>query len=136
MKRALITAMAFGMMLSACQNTGPHANKSKKADAKTVQKTVQVGTTFPYPNLLAEKEGTYSLLVIGEEETDVPIEQNEQITSSVKNILSLPEHEMAEKIYPKLSILKSTTYLLFDQKGLIHESGNLENLTAYLQTRH
>jgi hypothetical protein len=120
-------------LLVGCQNDEPKVEpkpstlqNQQKASAKS-----DTNTTFPYPNLLSESDQYFSLLVIGDQ--DNHIESNSKITEKVKDILSLPELDMAKKAYPDLKIKTEPTYILFDQAGVLHQSDDLEELTTYLE---
>lgn len=126
--------MAGILLLTACQDNEPKASDEKQTSEKTVQ-TVEKKTdsTFPHPNLLAEDDKSYSLLVIGEQDDKSPIEENQKINKDVENILSLPTLEMAQKLYPELHIDNKTPYILFDNKGVVLQPKSLKELTNFLQ---
>lgn len=120
-------------LLVGCQNNEPKEEakiptqqKQQKASAKS-----ETNTTFPYPNLLAESEQFYSLLVIGDQNNH--IEDNKKITAKVKDILSLPELKIAQKAYPELNIKSQPAYILFDHAGVIHQSKDINEVTTYLE---
>ncbi|HEY2420883.1 MAG TPA: hypothetical protein VGI04_05695 [Neobacillus sp.] len=125
----------FGIfLLAGCQYSGTTEKSEKKITPKNHSVAVEkkADTTFPYPNLLAENEQSYSLLVIGEQENKTPIEKNADIIKEVKNILSLPSLEMVNKIYPELHIEKVPTYILFDKSGIVQQSKSPKELSNYL----
>jgi uncharacterized protein YcfL len=134
MKKIMITMITSFILLAGCQSNQPKASEPKQAHPqheKAVEtKSVQA---FPYPNLLASDEQTYSLLVIGENDEQPPIEKNQNVTAHVKNILSLPTKEIAQKAYPELEISKTVSYILFNQTGIVHRSKNTTELTSFLQ---
>ncbi|SDM41161.1 hypothetical protein [Bacillus sp. OK048] len=136
MKRFVLPCVLGLTLLVGCQNTEPKEKVETKQSTKKNQQMAATNkdnnTTFPYPNLLAENEQSYSLLVIGEHDEDIPIEKNTKITEKVNDILSLPELEMAQKAYPDLNIKTEPAYILFDQAGVIHQSKDLEELTTFL----
>lgn len=120
-------------LLVGCQNNEPKeetkpstVQNQQKASAKS-----DTNTTFPYPNLLSESDQFFSLLVIGDQ--DNHIESNSKVTEKVKDILSLPDLDMAQKAYPELKIKTEPTYILFNQAGVLHQSEDLEELTTYLE---
>jgi hypothetical protein len=122
-------------LLVGCQNTEPKVKvETAQATKLNEQKeATNTDTVFPYPNLLSEGEQSYSLLVIGEQDQDNPIEKNTMITDKVTDILSLPELEMAQKAYPKLNIQTDPAYILFDHAGVIHQTKDLNELATYLE---
>lgn len=122
------------MLLAACQNSEPKASEVKQTTEKSAQ-TVEKKTdsTFPYPNLLAGKGQAYSLLVIGEQDDQSPIEDNQKVVKDVKTILSLPTREMTQKVYPELHMKRNAAYILFDKSGVVFQSKNLKELTSFLQ---
>jgi hypothetical protein len=125
--------IASVILLAACQNSEPKASKVKQTSEKPVQTAEKkTDSTFPYPNLLAEKDQAYSLLVIGEQDTKSPIEDDQKIIKDVKNILSLPTLKMAQKVYPELQINSKTSYILFDNSGVVHQSKSLKELASFL----
>ncbi len=119
----MLTALA---LLTGCQSNDKKASETKHpaAEQEKVVKTVSA-STFPYPNLLALEAQSYSLLVINATDEQAPIEQNQHITEHVKSILSLPTAEMVQKAYPKLELNNDTSYILFDQNGIVHQSTNI-----------
>lgn len=123
------------ILLAACQNSGSKEKTEKNTATNIPQVTVEkkADITFPYPNLLAENDQSYSLLVIGEQDNNAPIEKNKMIIKDVKNILSLPTREMANKIYPELQIESAPAYLLFDNDGKVNQSKNAKELSRYLK---
>ncbi|WP_066308353.1 hypothetical protein [Bacillus sp. FJAT-29814] len=137
MKKLIAPILAGLLLLTACQNSEPKAADSKLKSEASQQKTQEKDPNqpFPYPNLLAEDDQTYSLLVVGIQDDGAPVEENQTITTAVKNILSLPEWDMAKKIYPNLHIKKKTAFIVFDNIGVVHESQDLQELTNYL-TEH
>lgn len=118
-------------LLGGCQDSEP---KAKEPSMQSVQETGETskGTSFPYPHLLSESNMSYSLLVIGEQDEESPIEKNIKITVHVTDILSLPTLEMAQKAYPKLNISKEPTYLLFDNSSVILQTTDIKELTSFL----
>ena len=134
MKKIMITMLTTFILLAGCQSKDTKASEPKKAQPQhkiaIVTKSAQA---FPYPNLLAQDERTYSLLVIGETEEQIPIEKNQKVTEHVKNILSLPTQEIAQKAYPELEISKTDAYILFNHTGIAHHSKNLTELISFLQ---
>ncbi|MCM3764255.1 hypothetical protein [Neobacillus niacini] len=137
MKKLIAPMLAGLMLLTACQNSEPKAVDTKPKSEASQQKNQEKDPNqpFPYPNLLAEDDQTYSLLVVGIQDEGAPVEENQTITTAVKNILSLPEWDMAKKIYPNLHIKKKTAFIVFDNIGMVHESQDLQELTSYL-TEH
>jgi hypothetical protein len=89
--------------------------------------------TFPYPNLLSSNDQTYSLLTIGEQEEQTPIEDDKTISKMEINILSLPTLDMVQKIYPDLSIENNSTYILFDNSRTVYQTKNLKDLKIFLK---
>ncbi|MEH7109244.1 hypothetical protein [Bacillus sp. JJ1764] len=132
MKKYLLPFMTIIILLAACQNQEPKASSSKKTCKTITQTETKTPSNFPYPNLLAENNQSYSLLVVGNQNEQTPIEKNEKVTSQVKNILSLPEREMVTNVYPKLEIQKEAAYILFSQTGIVHQSATIEDLIEYL----
>ena len=134
MKKIMITMLTSFILLAGCQSTDTKASEPKQAHPQhkiaIVTKSAQA---FPYPNLLAPDERTYSLLVIGETEEQIPIEKNQKVTEHVKNILSLPSHELTQKAYPELEISKTSAYILFNHTGIVHQAKNLSELISFLQ---
>ncbi|ULT59084.1 hypothetical protein L1999_11380 [Neobacillus drentensis] len=134
MKKIMITMLTSFILLAGCQSNDTKASEPKQAHPQhkiaIVTKSVQ---SFPYPNLLAQDERTYSLLVIGETEEQTPIEKNQKVTEHVKNILSLPSQELAQKAYPELEISKTIAYILFNHTGIVHQAKNLPELISFLQ---
>ena len=135
MKRVVWPCVLGLTLLVGCQNTEPKIKEEDKQSTEQNQQkaAANTDTTFPYPNLLSESEQSFSLLVIGEQDQDNPIEKNTKITDKVDDILSLPELEMAQKAYPELNIKTQPVYILFDQAGLIHQSKDIKELTTYLE---
>ncbi|CAH2713059.1 hypothetical protein BACCIP111895_00192 [Neobacillus rhizosphaerae] len=134
MQKMVWSMIASLILLAACQNSEPKKNEVKQTPEKLKQTVEQkTDSTFPYPNLLAENAQSYSLLVIGEEDDKTPIEKDQKIIKNVKNILSLPTKEMAQKVYPKLSVKSKSAYILFDNNGVVYQSKNLNELTRFLQ---
>ncbi|WP_026566905.1 hypothetical protein [Bacillus sp. UNC41MFS5] len=135
MKKMICTIIAGILLLSACQSGEPKKASEVKSTSERPQRTVEMKKdgTFPYQNLLAETDQSYSLLVIGEQEEQTPIEDDQKIRKAVTNILSLPTLEMVEKIYPKLPIDEQSAYILFDNSGVIHQSKNLKELKSFLE---
>jgi len=135
MKKIVWTCVMGLTLLVGCQNTEPKVKvETAQATKLNEQKeATNTDTVFPYPNLLSEGEQSYSLLVIGEQDQDNPIEKNTMITDKVTDILSLPELEMAQKAYPKLNIKTDPAYILFDHAGVIHQTKELNELATYLE---
>lgn len=122
------------LLLSACQNSEPKkVSEINDKPHQTVE--MKIDGTFPYPNLLAENDQTYSLLVIAEKEDHTPVEDDQKISKAATNILSLPTLAMVKEIYPKLPIDNKSAYLLFDDRGLVHQSKSLQNLKSYLEKK-
>jgi len=123
------------LLLSACQSSEPNKASEVKSTSERPQQTVEMKKdgTFPYPNLLAETDQSYSLLVIGVQEGQTPIEDDQKVRKAATNILGLPTLEMVEKIYPKLPIEHKSAYILFDNNGVIHQSKNLKELKSFLE---
>ncbi|MEH7505096.1 hypothetical protein V7152_24305 [Neobacillus drentensis] len=137
MKKIVWPIIAGILLLSACQNSEPKAEEIKTKSEKPQQQIqTKKDNTFPYPNLLAENNQSYSLLTIGELEEQTPIENDKKIIKLVTNILSLPTREMVQKIYPALSIENKSTYILFDNSGIVHQSKNLKELRSFLEKTH
>ncbi len=134
MKKMILPLIIGILLLSACQSSESKESEAKQPVKKAEQTAAatQTGTAFPYPHLLASEAKTYSLLVIGEPNEQTPIENNEKVIKDVKNILSLPTSEMVQKAYPKLEIESKAAFILFDQKGIAHQSKDLNDLTGYL----
>jgi hypothetical protein len=134
MKRLLWPCALGLILLAGCQNTEPKVKEEVKKSTELNQQeaTANKDTTFPYPNLLSESEQSFSLLVIGEQDHDNPIEKNTKITAKVHDILSLPELELAQNAYPDLNIKSEPAYILFDKKGVVHQSKDLVELTTFL----
>ncbi|WP_040209622.1 hypothetical protein [Neobacillus jeddahensis] len=134
MKKVIGPFLAAIILISGCQNSEPKASDVKKplSEPKQMIETKSGSTTFPYPNLLATQEQTYSLLAIGEQDEQSPIEENQNVIENVKNILSLPTQEIAQKAFPELQ-LNNMAYILFNQTGIVHQSKNLKELTRFLQ---
>lgn len=120
-------------LLVGCQNaeTKEETKPSTVQMEEKAQTESEMNTPFPYPNLLADSEESFSLLVIGDQNT--PIENNQKITQKVKDILSLPELEMVQNAYPELNIKTEPAYILFDQAGVIHQSKDINELKTYLE---
>jgi hypothetical protein len=134
MKKIIWPLLVGILLLTACQDKEPKASEVKQTSEKPVQTVEkQTDSTFPHPNLLAEDDKSYSLLVIGEQDDQSPIEDNKKINKDVENILSLPTLEMAQKLYPELHIDNKTPYTLFDNSGVILQPKNLKELTTFLQ---
>ncbi|MEH7094215.1 hypothetical protein [Neobacillus vireti] len=134
LKKLMITMLTSFILLAGCQSKDTKASEPKQAHSQhKIAIVTQSAQAFPYPNLLAQDERTYSLLVIGENEEQIPIEKNQKVTAHVKNILSLPTQEIAQKAYPELEISKSVAYILFNQTGIVHLSKNLSELISFLQ---
>ncbi|MBT2658271.1 hypothetical protein J7E81_24020 [Bacillus sp. ISL-18] len=134
MKKIMITMLTSFILLAGCQSTDTKASEPKQAHPQhkiaIVTKSAQA---FPYPNLLAQDERTYSLLVIGKSKEQTPIEKNQKVTEHVKNILSLPSQELAQKAYPELKISKTVSYILFNHTRIVHQAKNLSELISFLQ---
>ncbi len=134
MKKIVWPIIAGILLLSACQNSEPKVEEIKTKSEKPQQQIqTKKDNTFPYPNLLAENNQSYSLLTIGELEEQTPIENDKKIIKLVTNILSLPTREMVQKIYPALSIENKSTFILFDNSGIVHQSKNLKELRSFLE---
>lgn len=122
-------------LLGGCQNSEQEGKNIEKEATEQKQQTKEVSKAvkaFPYPNLLSESDKTFSLLVIGEQNEENPIEKNKKIGENVNDILSLPTLEMAQQAYPDLNIENEPAYLLFDKSELIYQANNLKDLTTYL----
>jgi hypothetical protein len=133
MKKISLPILLGLTLLVGCQNA-EKKEETKPSTEQTEQKAPKQTKTnkpFPYPNLLAESEQSFALLVIGDQDT--PIEDNKKITEKVNDILSLPELEMVQNAYPELNIKTEPSYILFDQAGVIHQSKDLDELTTYLE---
>jgi LAS superfamily LD-carboxypeptidase LdcB len=134
MKKIILTMLTSLFVLAGCQSnhtkatkpTHPHSQQKKTIETKSTQ-------AFPYQNLLAQDEQSYSLLVIGANDEQTPIEKNQTVTEHVKSILSLPSEEIVKKAYPELKISNKVSYILFNQKGIVHQARNLKELTSFLQ---
>ena len=87
---------------------------------------------FSYPNLLADKDQSYALLTIWEQEDQTPIEDDQKIIKVVTNILSLPTLEMVQKVYPELQLESKTAYILFDKSGVVYQSKTIKELKSFL----
>ena len=135
MKKMICPIIAGIVLLSACQSSEPNKASEVKSTSERPHQTVEMkkDDTFPYPNLLAETEQSYSLLVIGKQEEQTPIEDDQKIRKAATDILSLPTLEMVKKIYPKLPIDNQSAYILFDHSGVIHQSKNLKELKSFLE---
>lgn len=137
MKKLIIPMLAGFLLVTACQSK-EHKAADTKPKSETSGQKAQVNDPnepFPYPTLLAEDDQTYSLLVVGNQEEGTPIEENQTVITDVKNILSLPQLDMAKKIYPNLHLNKKTAFIIFDNNGVVHESADMQDLTSYL-TQH
>jgi len=135
MKRTALPIVLGLTLLLGCQNT-ESKEETKPSSEQKHQRSVtkmETNTTFPYPNLLSEKEQSYSLLVVGDNEN--PIEKNKKIIGKVNDILSLPELKMVQTAYPELNIKTEPTYILFDHAGVIHQSKDLKELTTFLEQK-
>jgi hypothetical protein len=133
MKRIFWPVFLGLTLLVGCQNAEPKEG-TKPSSVQMEEKAPtnsEVNKPFPYPNLLAENEQSFSLLVIGDQDT--PIENNQKIIEKVNDILSLPELEMVQNAYPELNIKTEPAYILFDQAGVIHQSKDINELTIYLE---
>lgn len=135
--KKIVFPMIVGLaLLVGCQNSEPKAKEvTTQKNEENKQAAETTNTTFPYPNLLSEDDQFFSLLVIGEQDPDSPIEKNKKITDKVHDILSLPELEMVKKAYPELNIKSEPAYILFDQAGVVHQSADLEELTTFLEKK-
>lgn len=135
MKNIMILICLGLVFLTACQSKEvketPKKAACKVTDKKTAQ-TTEANTSFAYPQLLPTKSGVYSLLVVDKSEAKSPIEENKKDLQGVNDILSLT-FEQATKIYPNLQIKNDPTYILFDIKGIAHQSTTLDDLTEYLK---
>jgi hypothetical protein len=134
MKKIIWPIMAGILLLTACQDNEPKTSEVKQTSEKPAQ-TIETKTeaTFAYPNLLAEDDQSYSLLTIGEQDDETPIEENKKISKDVKIILSLPTLDMAQKLYPDLHIDSKTPYFLFDNTRVVLQPKNIKELTNFLQ---
>lgn len=134
MKRFVWPCVLGLTLLVGCQNTEPKTKEVTKQSTEQNQLKAATHTdnAFPYPNLLSESEQSFSLLVIGEQDHDDPIEKNTKVTDKVNDILSLPELEMAQQAYPDLNIKSEPAYILFDKKGVVHQTKELGELTTFL----
>ncbi|MEH7275281.1 hypothetical protein [Neobacillus vireti] len=132
MKKFIWTCVLGLALLTGCQNTEPKIKDEGKQSTQQNQQKAAANTDspFPYPTLLSESAQTFSLLVIGDQDTH--IEDNEKVTEKVNDILSLPELGMVQKAYPALNIKSEPAYILFDQTGVVHQSKKLEELTSFL----
>lgn len=120
-------------LLVGCQNNVPkeETRTSTEQNQQISSTKNDTNTPFPYPNLLSESDQSFSLLVIGDQ--DNHIESNSKITGKVKDILSLPDLDLAKKAYPELKMKTEPTYILFDQAGVLHQSDDFKELTTYLE---
>ena len=133
MKKMVWPIIAGMLLLTACQNSEPKAEEANTPSKQPQQKVeTKKDSTFPYPNLLADNDQSYSLLTIGEQEEQTPIEKDEKIIKVVINILSLPTLKMVEKIYPNLAIENQSSYILFDNSGIVYQSKSLKDLKSFL----
>jgi hypothetical protein len=135
MKKISLPILLGLTLLVGCQNAGKK-EETKPSTEQTEQKApkqTKPNKPFPYPNLLAESEQSFALLVIGDQDT--PIEDNKKITEKVNDILSLPEMEIAQTAYPELDIKTEPVYILFNQVGVVFQGKNLEELTTYLEQK-
>ncbi|MFP7296434.1 hypothetical protein [Neobacillus niacini] len=133
MKRNALPIFIGLTLLAGCQDTIPNNQTKLSSEQKQTETTnkAETNSTFPYPNLLSDREDSYSLLAIGDNEN--PIEDNKKITDKVNDILSLPELEMTQEAYPELNIKSAPLYILFDQTGVVYQAKNLKELTTYLE---
>jgi hypothetical protein len=135
MKKLFILFLAVLTILAGCQK---EAEKTKttiskvNAGEKKETHVSSLKTSFAHPQLLADKAGLYSLLTVGTT-AGSSIETNETISESVKDILSIPTVQMAQKAYPDLHIEKDPSYLLFDQKGIVLLTNNETELSTYIK---
>ncbi|MCL6572736.1 MAG: hypothetical protein K6T88_13800 [Bacillus sp. (in: Bacteria)] len=134
MKKIIWPIMAGLLLLTACQDNEPKTSEVEQTSEKPVQsEEKKADSTFPYPNLLAEDDNSYFLLVIGEQDDKAPIEDNQKVNGNGIEILSLPTLDMAQKLYPELHIDSKTPYFLFDNTGVVLEPKNIKELTNFLQ---
>jgi hypothetical protein len=133
MKKIVWPIIAGMLLLTACQNSEPKTEEASTSSKQPQQKVeIKKDSTFPYPNLLADNDQTYSLLTIGEQGEQTPIEKDEKIIKDVTNILSLPTLAMIEKVYPNLAIENQSSYILFDNSGIVYQSKSLKSLKSFL----
>ncbi|WP_335467437.1 hypothetical protein [Neobacillus drentensis] len=134
MKKIMVTMLTSLSLLTGCQSHNMKASEPKTPQPHE-EKTIlsKSDLAFPYPNLLAQNNQTYSLLVVGANDEQSPIEKNQKVTEHVKNILSLPTLEIVQQAYPELEIRKTVSYILFNQSGMVHQSTNITELTKFLQ---
>lgn len=134
MKKIILPIIAGILLLAACQNSKPKAEEVKTLSEKPQQQMVtKKDSTFPYPNLLSSNDQTYSLLTIGEQEEQTPIEDDKTISKLKINILSLPKLDLVQKIYPDLAIENNSTYILFDTSGIVYQTKDLKDLKLFLK---
>lgn len=133
MKKIIVTILLGVLLLTACQQGEKKETKVKQTSEKPQQIVEnKQATTFPYPNLLAEDDKSYSLLMIGEQDKQTPIEKNKKITKEVKYIMFLRTLDEVQKNYPDLHIESGSAYILFNNQAEVHQSKNLKDLTSYL----
>jgi hypothetical protein len=136
MKKIILPIITGFFLLAACQNNEPESHNDSTSAGEKSQTTVQSKQAgpFPYPNLLADTDQSYALLTIGEQENQTPIEEDQEITKSVTDILSLPTLEMVERVYPELQLESKAGYVLFDKSGVIHQSKTINELKSFLNS--
>jgi hypothetical protein len=134
MKKIILPIIAGIIMLTACQNIEPIKVNEDKSAINKPEQTVHSKKSgpFSYPNLLADKDQSYALLTIGEQEDQTPIEDDQKIIKVVTNILSLPSLEMVQKVYPELQLESKTAYILFDKSGVVYQSKTIKELKSFL----
>jgi hypothetical protein len=134
MNKIMWPIIAGILLLTACQTSKPKAEEVKTPIEKPKQQMdTKKDSTFPYPNLLSSNDQTYSLLTIGEQDEQIPIEEDKTISKMEINILSLPTLDMVQKIYPHLSIENNSTYILFDNSKIVYQTKNLKELKGFLE---
>jgi LAS superfamily LD-carboxypeptidase LdcB len=135
MNKIILTLLTSLFVLAGCQSNDIKTSEpthAKPQQEKTIE-TKSVQQAFPYPNLLAQDKQSYSMLVIGANDEQTPIEKNQKVTEHVKNILSLPTQDIAQKAYPELEIPAKVTYILFNQTGIVHQSKTIPELISFIQ---
>ncbi|WP_043932690.1 hypothetical protein [Bacillus sp. EB01] len=96
----------------------------------------EVVTDFAYPQLLPQERHTYSMLAVGPQDEKAPLENNKKIIQHVNEILSLPTVKQVKLIYPELDLKSDPSYILFDQKGPVFQSANLEELISFIDSNN
>ncbi|OCA81520.1 hypothetical protein A8F94_21835 [Bacillus sp. FJAT-27225] len=94
----------------------------------------EVVTNFAYPQLLPEERHTYSMLAVGVHDEKTPLETNEKVIQYVNEILSLPTVKQVKLIYPELDMTAEPSFVLFDQKGPVFQSANIEELISFIDS--